>query len=37
MKYIKRTLALLQAVVLVLALSISAFAVDTNGSIKVCL
>lgn len=35
MKYIKRTLALLLAVVLVLALSISAFAVDTNGSIKV--
>ena len=35
MKHIKRTLALLLAVVLVLALSISAFAVDTNGSIKV--
>lgn len=35
MKHIKRTLALLLAVMLVLALSISAFAVDTNGSIKV--
>ena len=35
MKHIKRTLALLLAVVLVLALSISAFAVDTDGSIKV--
>ena len=35
MKHIKRTMALLLAVMLVLALSISAFAVDTNGSIKV--
>lgn len=35
MKHLKRTLALLLTVVLVLALSVCAFAVDTNGSITV--
>ena len=35
MKHSKKILALLLAVVLVLALSISAFAVDTNGSITI--
>ena len=35
MKHIRRNLALLLAVVLVLALSVCAFAVDTNGSITV--